>query len=307
MKISGFLFLLLWSAAAFASAQVGITHDALTCINTSEFPMVEAELHPAELRGIRKAQVYFKASQTDEWYFVNMELAENSLLRAMLPRPLAETNRVDYYVFVLSAAFEPWQTEEFSVHVSESGCGSARALATGSPAPLTLHATVANQAPIPAGFQPGGISGLVTTTGNTVAVGSAAAGGSAASGGVSGMTIGLVGAGGAAAAAGAVVASGGNDGDATTSLSDASSSPGGGVTSTSPSPFPSPEPVPAPSPAPSPTPSAPDVSGTWILDDRLTESCEPSLVGRTSRTGMTIQQNGTALTASREGPSFQRV
>jgi hypothetical protein len=52
-------------------------------------------------------------------------------------------------------------------------------------------------------------------------------------------------------------------------------------------------------------PSAPDIAGTWILNDRLTESCQPSLVGRTSTTGMTIQQNGTALTASRVGPNFR--
>lgn len=301
MRIVPVLCLPLWCTAAQVSAQVAITHDALTCMSTQEFPVVEAELDPAELRGVRKAHVYFKASRTDAWYFVEMEPGEKATLRAMLPKPLGETRRVDYYVFVLTGTFEPSQTEEYSAHVSESGCGAAPAVAAGSPASLTLHATVANQAPVPPGFQPGGISGLVTTTGNTVAVGSAAAGGGAASGGVSGMTLGLV-AGGAAAATGVAVTSGsdeGGDGGAAASP-DAGSSPGGDVTQSSPTP--SPAPSPTPSPEPSPTPSVPDVSGTWLLSDRLTESCDPSLVGRTSRTAMTIQQSGTALNASRVNP-----
>lgn len=306
MRIQGYLFFPLWSTVALASAQVGIRHDALTCMSTNEFPVVEAELPPAEFRAVREAQVYFKANGSDAWYFVDMEPGEGSQLRAMLPRPLAETNRVDYYVFVLSGTFESWQTEEYSVYVTESDCGGVRA-ATGAPASLTLRATVANQTPVPPGFQPTGISGLVTTSGNTVAVGSAAAAGGGASGGVSGMTIGLVAAGGAAAAAGAVVATGGsgeNDGGANTSPSASSPVLEGNGTSTSSSPPPSSTPAPAPSPAPSPEPSLPDVAGTWILNDRLTESCDPALVGRTSTTGMVIRQNGSALTASREGPNF---
>lgn len=63
--------------------------------------------------------------------------------------------------------------------------------------------------------------------------------------------------------------------------------------------------TPTPSPDPSPTTSMFDVAGTWTLEDRLTESCDPSLVGRTSRTGMDIQQNSAALTASRVGPNFR--
>lgn len=305
MRIIGFLLLPLWSIATLASAQVGITHDALTCMSTNEFPMVEAELDPAELGGVRKAHVYFKANRTDAWYFVEMEPGEGSELRAILPRPLAETNRVDYYVFVLSGTFEPWQTEEYSVQVSESGCEGGRASAASGPTSLILRATVANQAPVPPGFQALGISGLVTTSGNTVTVGSIAAGGGATSGGVSGITIGAVAAGGAAAAVGVAVASGGdsgNDSGATTSLPDTGSSSGGGVTTTTTTTSPSPSPTPSPTPAPMPT--ARDVSGLWILDDRLIESCEPSLLGRTSRTGMTIQQNGTTLTASRQGPNF---
>ena len=227
MRIVAFLFLPLWSAA-FAPAQVEITHDTLACMSTSEFPVVEAELEPAELRALRKAQVYFKASRTDAWYFVEMEPGEGSQLRALLPRPLAETDRVDYYLFFLSDTFEPSHTEQYSVHVSESGCGAAGGAAT-TPGALMLRATVANQPPIPPGFQPAGISGLVTTAGNTVAVGSAAAGGGATSGGISGMTIGLVAGGGAAAAAGVAVSSGSDrERDGATASPDVGQEPVGG-------------------------------------------------------------------------------
>ena len=179
MRIVGFLFLPLVSAA-LASAQVEssasplFTHDALTCFSTEHFPVVEAAVDPAELGTLRKAQVYFKASRTGDWYFVEMETGDESRLTAILPKPLAETDRVDYYVFFLTGSFGTSQSEVFSVRVSETGCEAFPGPATAAPPSLTLRATVLNQSPIPPGFQPHGISGLVTTAGNTVSVGSAA-------------------------------------------------------------------------------------------------------------------------------------
>ena len=309
MRIVRFLFLPLLSAA-FASAQVenGIpplfTHAALNCMNTEDFPVVEAVFEPGELGALRKAHVYFKAGQTEEWYFVEMEPGGESRLQATLPRPLPETDRVDYYLFFLSGTFAMSQSEEFSVSVSETGCGTIRRAATTSPVSLTLRATVANQTPVPAGFSPQGISGLVTTAGNTVTVGSAVGGG-AASGGVSGVTVGVV-AGGGAAAAAAVVVTKGSDGesDSNTTLADVGQEPGGGVAPTSSSPSPELEPTPSPTPPPPPAPSLPDVAGTWTMNYRIIGSCDPSLVGRTSTTPMEFQQVGTAVTGTRNGPNF---
>ena len=73
MRIVRFLFLPLLSAA-FASAQgeTGVApifaHDALSCMSIEDFPIVEAVLEPAELRALEKAQVYFKASDSNAWY-----------------------------------------------------------------------------------------------------------------------------------------------------------------------------------------------------------------------------------------------
>ena len=303
MRIVRFLFLLL-SSATFVSAQVEngtpplFRHDALSCMSTDDFPVVEAVFDPAELRALRKAQVYFKAGQTDAWYFMEMEPGEESRLHATLPKPLAETDRVDYYLFFLSGTFEPAQSEEFSVHVSETGCGMIRRAVTSSPMSLTLRATVLNQAPIPPGFSPQGISSLVTTAGNTVSAGSAAVGGG---GGISGVTVGAV-AGGGAAAAAAVVVSKGSDGDSTTTSPDVGQESRSGAAPTSSAPSPDPEPT--PNPPPPPAPSLPDVSGTWTMNSTIIGSCRPEMVGETSTTPIEFQQNGTALTASRNGPNF---
>ena len=261
--------------------------------------VAEAAVDAAELGTLRKAQVYFKASRTGDWYFVEMEPREGSRLSAILPKPLAETDRVDYYVFFLTGSFGTWQSEEFSVRVSETGCEAFPGPATTAPASLTLRATVLNQSPIPPGFQAHGISGLVA--GNTVSLGSAAAGGGAASRGLSGMTVGLVG--GVAAVAGvAAVVTNASNSDTDNASPDAGQEPAGGITSTSSSPSPSPSP--APNPAPSPAPSVLDVSGTWLTTDRIIESCSPSLVGRISDTGSVIQQDGTRLNLSRSHEGY---
>lgn len=311
MRIARFLFLSLM-CTAFASAQVAngtpplFTHDAMDCMNTVDFPVVEAVFESAELGALRKAQVYFKAAHADEWYFVEMEPTRESRLQATLPRPLAETARVNYYLFFLSGAFEPSQSEEFSVFVSETGCGTIARAATPLPASLTLHATVANQSSIPVGFSSQGISGLVTTAGSTVTVGSAAAGGSAASGGISGVTVGVIAGGGAAAAASIAVATSSDDElDSNTVSADlGQDTAGGGPISSSPSPAPEPTPSPTPPPSPPPTPSLLDISGTWIMTYRMTGSCDPSLMLGTSTTPMVFQQAGTSVTGTRNGPNF---
>ena len=299
MRIARFLFVPLCSASpALAQVEMGATpgfeHHALDCMSPDEFPVIEAVIDGAESSSLRKAQVYFKAGRTDAWYFVDMERDAETRLRAALPRPLAETDRVHYYLFFLSGSFATSQSEEYSVQVSETGCGAIPAAGTTPPVSLTLRATVANQVPVPPGFQPQGISGLVTTAGNTVAVGSA-------SGGLSGVAVGVV-AGGGAAVAAAVAIAGGNGGDAPPSSSEAGQLPPGGGTAPTSSTGPSPSPT--GSPGPSPAPYVPDVSGTWQITDRIVESCIPSLVGQTSNTTMVIQQSGSLLTASLSGPNF---
>lgn len=146
-------------------------HESLDCVAASAFPVVEAELDPAGLEDVRLAHVYFKSSDGRHWYYVDMERVEGApRLRATLPKPLAATSRVDYYLFFITSHLESSQSEEYSVRVSESECAASPGAAVSPPSPLTLRATVANQPPIPTGFSPQGISELVTTAGNTVAV-----------------------------------------------------------------------------------------------------------------------------------------
>jgi hypothetical protein len=284
----------LWTAAAW-SAQVEMgappifDHDEVTCMSTLDFPVVEAVVDPVESRVLRKAQVYFKAGNTDAWYFVDMEPAEGTRLRALLPIPLPETDRVDYYVFVLTGSFGTSQTEEISARVSATGCDRSREPVVGSPA-LTLRATVPNQPPIPPGFQPQGIAGLVTTAGDMVAAGAGAGGG-----GLSGATVGAIIGGGAAAAVGTAVAVGGSSDGGTAPSASGNEEP---VGSSTPSPTSSPPPAPAPAPTPAPPPSVADVSGTWYMRKLIQETCYPPDLGRTSERLMAFQQNGTTLTAT---------
>ncbi len=297
MRIARFLFVSLSSVfSASAQVEMGATpsfeHNSLTCMSTDDFPVVEAVFDPAESRSLRNAQVYFKASRTDAWYFVEMEREEETQLRAILPKPLAETERVQYYLFFLSGSLGTSQSEEYSVQVSETGCAAVPGAET-TPVSLTLRATVANQPLVPPGFQPQGISALVTTAGNTVAVGSV-------SGGLSNVAVGFL-AGGGVAAAAAVAVAGGNDGDGTPGSSEAGQPPGGGAAPTSST---GPSSSPTGSPGPSPAPSVPDASGTWHITDRIVESCIPSHVGQTSNTTMVVQQSGSLLTASLSGPDF---
>jgi hypothetical protein len=311
MRIAVVLFIPLLSAASvsgqtWSGASPIFTHDALTCMTTADFPVVEAELEPAELRALRQAQVYFKASSTEAWYFVDMEPGEGSRLRATLPKPLAETDRVDYYLFFLSSSFEPAQSNQFSARVTDAGCGDIRRVVPGSPVSLVLRGTISNQASVPVGFNVEGISSFVTAAGDTVTVGSvAAAGGGAASSGLSGAAIGAIAGGGAAAAAAAVVIGGsGTDGDTSAASSNLGSTGPGGNTPASSATGSPPAPTENPTPTPIPTPSIPDVSGTWQITDRIIESCFPGTVGQTSNTTMMIQQNGTQLTVTLSGVNF---
>lgn len=292
------LLLVSLSLAAASSAQV-FTHDELGCLTTEHFPVVEATVDAAELPALQKAQVYFKAGQSDEWYFVEMERGYGSRLRAVLPKPLPETGSVDYYLFFLTGSFGTSQSSERSVRVSENGCDGAQDLVGGSSVSLTLKATVPNQIPIPPGFQPQGIASLVTTAGNTVTVGAAAG-----SAGVSGATVGVIAGVGAAAAGTAVAVSGGDsdvsgdsaDATATSSAGDASSSGGGaagGPSGTAESSPASPTPPPPP-----PEPTVPDVSGRWLMSHQITETCYPEDLGRRSDRLLAIDQEGASLSAT---------
>lgn len=304
MRIAPFLFLLL-AVATVSTAQVYtdaaplFTHDELTCLTTERFPVVEAVVDPNELPSLRKAQVYFKANDTSDWYFIDMEPTDGSRLRGILPKPLGATGAVDYYLFFLTGSFGTSQSAERSVRVSETGCQDGRDVLGGSTVSLTLKATVPNQLPIPPGFQPQGIAGLVTTTGSTVTAGAAAAG----AGGVSGATVGVIAGVGAAAAGTAVAVSSGDDsgGDSGDTSPSAGEPPlGAGGTSTGPSTgaTETPSPPTDPTPAPPPEPSVPDVSGTWLMSNQITETCYPEDLGRRSDRLMAIQQNGTSLTAT---------
>lgn len=172
MKTPGFLSLsvlvsmLVTPTAVRSGSTPSFEHQGLSCMSPSTFSVVEAELDAAALSDVRLAHVYFKSSQGRHWYYVDMERVEGaSSLRATLPKPLAATERVEYYLFFITSYLESSQSSEYSVEVSDGACGEAAS----PPSSLTLRATMANQPPVPKGFSPEGISALVTPAGQTIA------------------------------------------------------------------------------------------------------------------------------------------
>jgi hypothetical protein len=205
-----------------------IAHDPLVCVLPGENPEVAAGVtSPAE---VKRSRVYFKAHQHPDWYYIDMTALEIPEYLALLPQPLPETQKVDYYVHALDTMLLTTQTEQYEPMVSrDRACKRRPAMAKpGMEGEIVIGGTIEGQPPIPPGFSPKGIVAFVTVagamitgaalaSGGTAAGGGSAAGGAAgagasagAGGGISALTIGLIAAG-AGAGAVALAAGGGDD------------------------------------------------------------------------------------------------
>jgi hypothetical protein len=197
---------MVWSLLAVLSqaggAAVTIDHRAVGCMVAERFPVLEARIAPAD--GISRARVFFRASGTPAWYFVDMR-PERDAFVGVLPKPLKSTKAVEYYVQAVDSSLREGRTADANARVAESAAGCpAGALAAGVLASASVVVSgAAGGAALPVGFSsvgllPGGIAG-------------AAAGGAGSGGGLStGAILGIVG-GAAVAAAGVVVATGGSE------------------------------------------------------------------------------------------------
>ncbi len=183
-----------------------VEHAGVGCLLADRFPRIEAHLEPAA--AVSRARVYFRATGTQAWYFVEMKAA-GDLFQGTLPKPKRETKGVDYYVEALDTAFREGRTQEFRPVVvgNAAACRRLTMAATMASAQVVLGAAAGAPA-VPAGFAN---AGVVAASGSATGAASAA---SAAGGGLStGALVGVIG--GAAAVAGgvAVAAGGGGDGD----------------------------------------------------------------------------------------------
>jgi hypothetical protein len=191
---------------------VSIAHEPLLCFVANQYPVLEARF--TTVNPIRSTRAYFKSHQHREWYYVGFE-SPGDPPAAALPKPLASTKEVDYYLEVIDSFFQAATTGPFTARVvdDEDQCERrpAAGILTGGVPQLRLFGTAAGQSPVPPGFAAEGIHAFTTVNG-AVMTGASLGGAVAASGaGIStGAMLGIVG-GGVGAAAAVVAATGGDD------------------------------------------------------------------------------------------------
>jgi len=244
MRTSGIILActLTLPTCGWASAQtVAIDHDAVACIVSDRFPVIEAGLEPAEAVG--RARVLFRAGGTTDWYFVEMRLDQGCLFQAVLPKPLATTKQVEYYVEVHDRSLASGRTASYApVVVAAGGCAPGALGATALSSAKVVAGALAPSAPaLPPGFSSAGVTAIA----------------GASSGAVAGAAAGATGAAGAAAAGGAAAAAGGLSTAAVVGIVGGAVAAGGAAVAAS-SGDDSPD-----SPSPS-TPAGPNVTGRWV-------------------------------------------
>jgi hypothetical protein len=168
-----------------------IEHGGVGCIVADKHPKIEVNVTPAE--SVKRARLYFRASGTTAWYFVEMKRGPQ-LFEAVLPKPAKSTTSIDYYVDAVDGQFREARSAEFQPAVVAQGSACPSPLpAAGALASASVAVGAAAGAPaLPAGFASAGVA--------------------AAGGGLSAGVIAAV-VGGGAAVAGAVVVAAKSGGD----------------------------------------------------------------------------------------------
>lgn len=215
------------TAPAPVPTSLQIEHDPLACVTTETAPLIGARIEPG--REVSTSRVYWRALGAPVYFYYSAMSGEVSDFRATLPRPLAETARIEYYLEATDRSSRSRVTPEYVVPVvPKSVCGNKGLGVTRAGAGLTIGLTNARQRAVPAGFNQDDIAQVILVSGTVVTVAKAmqllggpapggteaatprARAGAAPSGGIS---AGLLVAGGAGVvAAGAAVAAGGGRG-----------------------------------------------------------------------------------------------
>jgi hypothetical protein len=158
-------------AAAPASPTPTISHDPLACLAADQNPLVLADI-TAQAQ-VHKSRVYFKAHQFPDWYYVDMKVPNQPHYQALLPQPLPDTERVDYYIHALDTTLETARTDQYEPEVRKAGCRKDERAAAAQVDPqdatqLVIGGTKEGQPPIPPGFSKKGIFAFVAVTGAVV-------------------------------------------------------------------------------------------------------------------------------------------
>ncbi len=271
MILPAFVSIALVSLAAQTHSGGGDTpeigHAPFECISRGTYPRVEASVASAHV--VARTRVYFRAHLERDWYFVDMKASDAGRFITYLPKPLPDTQRIDYYVYALDSEAQTTQTREFEPAVS-TYCPAETGDAAVPPPGLTIGGTRAGQLQVPPGFGPDGITAFVAAAGTMVRNEPDAPAPQPKTGGKGSKKMLLAG-GGVAVAGGLVAAVAGGGGSSSPGVQPtpsptptATPTPGPTPTPTpTPTPEPTPTPTPEPTPTPAPTPRPINLTGSW--------------------------------------------
>ncbi len=212
-------------AAPGESPRLSIAHDPLKCLSTEARPLVDARVLPAP--ELDQGFVYFRATGTEDYYYVLMKPRAPEDVVGELPRPMPGLSGIDYFVQALDRQSLPKKTPEYAPPVTDQTvCRDERTVTavvtvTAPREGLTVGLTREGQEPVPPGFNKEDIAKVILVSGAVVSLASAlssgtgaaaGAGAAATSGGLSTGAIIGIGAG-VAVGVGVAVAAGGSDDD----------------------------------------------------------------------------------------------
>ncbi len=177
------------------SPRLSIAHDPLKCLSTEARPLVDARVLPG--KEMEQSFVYFRATGTEDFYYVLMQPKTAEDFVGELPRPMPTIKGIDYYVQALDLQSLPKKTPEYAPPVTDKTvCRDERtATAVVTPATprpgLTVGLTKAGQNPVPAGFNKEDIAKVILVTGAVVSLSTAISSGTGAAAGAAAATGGL--------------------------------------------------------------------------------------------------------------------
>lgn len=110
-------------AARSAGAEPGpraisIEHAGVACLLAEQFPRFEAHVTAAE--SAAHTRVYFRASATPDWYFVEMT-GDGDVFSGVLPKPRRDVKQVEYYIEAVGTDFAQARTPEYQPRVVSPG------------------------------------------------------------------------------------------------------------------------------------------------------------------------------------------
>jgi len=181
-------------AAPGESPRLSIAHDPLKCLSTEARPMVDARVLPG--KDLEQSFVYFRAADTEDFYYVLMKPRAAEDVVGELPRPLPGIRGIDYYVQALDHQSLPKKTPEYAPPVTDRTVCRDERTATAVVTPstpregLTVGLTREGQAPVPEGFNKDDIAKVILVTGVVVSLSSALSSGTGAAAGTAAVKAG---------------------------------------------------------------------------------------------------------------------